>query len=365
MNRFGDKLLVLKAARRVKRSHGKGFLSQFIDIARLRFGPSRLAPMEYYQFGLFNDERYSFQEKSKFLGSRGRYFIDRAFNLRTWHVIHSDKVITALLLERLQIPCPKIWAVFDLQVRAIPGIRYLRTEEDLDAFLRDAPFPLFIKPVDAALGRDAMMVVGYDSTRRLVQLAWNGETSLDALHERCLLESKRKSGGTLFQEVIKPAPELAALTGGRLAGLRLIVLEHEGEFRLIHSVIKFTVGTNVSDNLDGGKKGNVHGRVNSDTGVVEQVFRFDGEGCTQVELHPDTGRRLVGFSIPQWTRCRSLVLAAASVFPGLKLQHWDVSIGERGPEFLEVNIEGGLDLPQIVSQRGFFDGSVAEAFRAS
>ena len=361
---MGNRLQIFRMASRVKRLHGKGYLSQGLDIVRLRFGFSGLAPIEYFRLGVYDDRRYPFAEKRKFLGYRGRYRLDRAFNLRTWHVIHSDKIITTLILERLNLLCPRIFAVFDRTPRAIPGVLFLKTEPDLHEFLAQSSFPLFIKPVDAAMGRGALSAVGYDAFRTTLLLTYGREISLTALFQQCREEATRGSGGTIFQAAIQPAAEVAALTGGRLAGLRIIVLFHEGEFRIVHAAIKFTTGLNFTDNMQDGQPGNLQGRVNLETGLVEEVFRFDGEDNPRVDIHPDSQQRLVGFVVPAWDRCRSSVLAAASQFPGLELQHWDIAIGERGPEILEVNVEGGLDLPQIVSQHGFLDGRVAQAFVA-
>jgi Sugar-transfer associated ATP-grasp len=56
-----------------------------------------------------------------------------------------------------------------------------------------------------------------------------------------------------------------------------------------------------------------------------------------------------------------LCLTAATAYPGLRLQNWDIAIGDRGPVILEVNVEGSMDLHQLAGGRGILDGALAAA----
>ena len=60
-----------------------------------------------------------------------------------------------------------------------------------------------------------------------------------------------------------------------------------------------------------------------------------------------------------------MCLEAASAYPGLRLQNWDIAIGEKGPVILEVNVEGSMDLHQLAGGRGILDGALAEAMTDS
>ena len=73
------------------------------------------------------------------------------------------------------------------------------------------------------------------------------------------------------------------------------------------------------------------------------------------EPHPETGQPFIGFAIPDWHRLCDLAQEAASVFPGIRTQSWDVAITERGPVFLEVNFGGDLNLAQLAEGRGVLD----------
>lgn len=349
-------------AKQAKCWYGKSLSSQLLEILWLRWSFSRLGASEYYDFGLYDDQRYSFEEKRAFLGWRGRRTMDRTFNDIKWHVLHADKVVTHLLLKQLGIPSPAVKAVFDVQTRKIPGITYLVTKGQLETFLSGSDYPLFLKPVDAALGRGAIIIKKYDHDRKVAELAGGKEATLEAIYRMCLSEAQCGRGGYLFQEVVRPGSEISELSGGRLAGLRLIVLNAEGHAHLTHALIKIPTGTNVTDNFDSGKSGNLLGRVDSHTGIIEEIFRLGQNGYQPIDVHPDTGKALRGFTIPNWERYQTLLLEAASAFPGIRLQHWDVAIAEHGPQFLEINMDGCLELPQIACRRGFFDGRIKESY---
>jgi hypothetical protein len=49
------------------------------------------------------------------------------------------------------------------------------------------------------------------------------------------------------------------------------------------------------------------------------------------------------------------VLRAASLFPAIRNQSWDIAITARGPAILEVNWGGDLNLHQIAHGRGILD----------
>jgi hypothetical protein len=60
--------------------HGKSPWAQVRDIWRLRFGPGRLRPDEYYYYCLYDDRRFSLDAKLRFLGRATQDGIYRACN---------------------------------------------------------------------------------------------------------------------------------------------------------------------------------------------------------------------------------------------------------------------------------------------
>lgn len=83
--------------------------------------------------------------------------------------------------------------------------------------------------------------------------------------------------------------------------------------------------------------------------------------------HPDTGIQLVGAEIPDWGAIVELALKAARVFPGLRLQGWDIVCTTDGIVPLEVNLVTGRTAyyHQLTMKRGLFDEHVRSAWEAT
>ena len=69
---------------------------------------------------------------------------------------------------------------------------------------------------------------------------------------------------------------------------------------------------------------------------------------------------MIGFGIPDWPRLCDLAREAASVFPGIRTQSWDIALTDQGPLGLEVNFGGDLNLAQLAEGQGVLD----EEYRA-
>ena len=71
VHRYRD---IMKAVKRhgpvAMRDSGKSLLAQALEIAALRSGIGKLEPDEYYNYGLYDDRRFTRREKEQFLGRR-------------------------------------------------------------------------------------------------------------------------------------------------------------------------------------------------------------------------------------------------------------------------------------------------------
>lgn len=132
----------------------------------------------------------------------------------------------------------------------------------------------------------------------------------------------------------------------------LIVPDKEPE--IIHTVWKIPVGANIADNF--WRPGSLLADIEQDTGRVRRVVRGVGAEHAEVEIHPDTGQRLQGVTLPDWPRLKSLVLECAAIFPKLRYQSWDVAMTPSGPVLVEVNTGGAFNLPQLATGKGMLDG---------
>lgn len=338
-----------KAAREAS---GKPITSQIAEIMALRRGRGRLAPDEYYQYCLFDDQRYTWEQKREFLGRQLEYDLWELFGSWRWHAIANDKLVTHGLFLSMQLPTPQLYALFH-PVRVFGSLPALRDGASLAAFLRSkVSYPFIAKPVLGMWGKDIYSVKELDAATGELVLV-NG--SRIPVEEFAAQAATKSAGGYLFQELLQPHTSIEDLCGRRICSVRMVTVL-DPEPKLISTLWKIAVGRSMADNY--WEPGNLVAPVDASSGVVGEVITGLGLARRVVSDHPDTGRRLVGITLPDWEEAVDLCLRGTASLPGLRMQAWDVALTDRGPVLLEVNIIGGLRLPQLVVNAGLYRGAL-------
>ena len=358
-----EKLEALHSALEARRKSGKGLARQLCEILSLRFGRQELTASEYYAYGLYDDTRFTREAKRRYGGVRVDVRLDRALNDKKWHCITQDKIITYLLLNSLGLPYPRLKAVFDDAPRYVAGVPCLTTIEGLRAFLADAQYPLFAKPVGGSFGRGALAIRGFDGQRDSLELTSGDTLSMDAFLHLHRTPQATKNRGYLFQEMIEPHPLLKEACGDRLCGVRVVAILNETGPRIVGATLKIPTGKNITDNIAQGETGNLEAYIDAGEGKVGSVVRYGPSGSfNPVVCHPDTGVPFVGLEIPRWSQFVDLVLRGASAFPRLRYQHWDVAVSASGPVVLELNVAGEfLGGVQATTGHGWLEGPLRDA----
>jgi hypothetical protein len=335
--------------RRVKNKTGKGYITQIYEILVLRFSKGKLEPREYYYFGLYND-RFSMREKKTFLGLRVNTSINDISNSKEWRVIADDKLIFHYVTKGLDLPSPRVYAVYREEPRTVGDIPLLSNPESLKSFIRDQiQFPFFAKPINGRFGNGAMAVSAYDENSDQIILK-NGSI----LDYEDFVDILSLKSGYIFQEYVFPHAVLKKTCGDCLSTVRCNVLLASSGPQIFHAVWKIPTGDNMVDNFAHGERGNLVGMVNIDTGVVERVIGGTDDEMFEYRDHPDTKVPLTGITIPLWAEVVDLCLKAASSFPHIRMQHWDVAVRDDGPVLIELNTLGLLDLHQLVGRSGVY-----------
>lgn len=158
-----------------------------------------------------------------------------------------------------------------------------------------------------------------------------------------------------MQEVLSAHRDIAEICGDKISGVRVHTFLSPRGPHIHRAIWKINVGTKDSDNFHHGASGNMLAALNPEDGSAMRVVAGVGMDQKVDPVHPRTGRQLVGFKLPEWKRIREVVLDAASNFPGLLCQGWDVAVCDDGPRLLEVNPIGDIDLSQHSHARGFID----------
>lgn len=306
-------------------------------------GPGKLTIDEFFYYQLYRPE-YTAEDCRLFVGKKQQARFHDVCNNSHWFAAAHDKALFYTIMRGADLPVPETLAV----VSAEPRHGYHRTLSsagDLDAFFQGRDdFPLFAKPIDGMYSLGTLKLLAGHSG--VVSVSEYGEVPLAEVYDymRELSES-----GYLIQRTLLPAPELAPVTGEAVASLRALVLLGE-EPRIVSAVVKIPRGGSIADNF--WRVGNALGAVDHHTGEITRIVVNGPDGHAPVG--PDDARLsgLIGGSVPQWAEASALACEAATVFPRVRTQSWDIALSSTGPVLMEFNFGGDLNLHQIAHGRG-------------
>ncbi|MBT7612184.1 MAG: hypothetical protein HN577_03105, partial [Rhodospirillaceae bacterium] len=220
------------------------------------------------------------------------------------------------------------------------------------AWLRStAIYPFFSKPVESTGSAGTASIDGYDHAADALFSADGREVPVKQFAREVTRYHER---GYIFQERIATHPELEPVCGPGVSACRMLVCMEDGKPHLHRATWKIPAGANMADNF--WRDGNMMGAIDPDSGEVTRVVRGMAVDTEILEEHPDTRQPLVGRVIPEWEAMKETCLAAASTFPALWLQGWDVAVSDRGPMIFEVEGDGGgAQVTQHAQGRGLLE----------
>ena len=235
----------------------------------------------------------------------------------------------------------------------------LSTEEEVIKWLRhDAPYPLFVKPNDAMLGEGAIGLTAYSNENNKLTLTNGALESMEVFVQQL---RNKSSGGMLFQELLRPNPEVARICGQAISSLRITLGRTAKGLQILSACWRIPTGNNMIDNFRHGISGNLLGGIDTSTGKVTRVCGRVGKKIDPVKHHPDTGYPFENISIPDWSRVIDICTLAGEYIPGIGLQNWDVALTDRGPVITEINVFGDMDVHQFANRRGFRSDALEES----
>lgn len=340
---------------------GVGLLRQWAEILALRLGESQLGVSEYYSYRLF-DRRLSDDDRRQFAGYRRERLVDRALNKDYWRAVANDKLVFYAALRGLGFPYPRVRAVCHPLGRFFPDAIHIGTADQLRRFLGETSYPIFLKPIHGSFGRGACSAEAFDAAQDALRLG-NGKQW--PVREAAAAMLAPATAGYIVQDLVQPHAVIRGFCRATASSVRMVVVHGSRGPQVFRCAWKIPVGRNMSDNFMHGASGNLLAAVDPVSGRVQRVITGPGLGLREVEKHPDTGQALRDVVLPNWSQMRDVCLTAATCFPGLRLQNWDVAIGEAGPIILEVNVEGSMDLHQLAGGRGILDEALRDALAAA
>jgi hypothetical protein len=326
---------------------GKSHFSQIREIFSLMRRPSLLLPPDYYYFQLYDDSKYSMEDKRRFLSDRAHAGVIRKCCDRSWWALADDKHFCYTLLQAFGAPTPRLQCIFSSGTRHYGTARTCRSAEELATFFHhEASFPIFAKPNGGIGSFGVFLVEGYDSNAKEVRLFGGSHLPLDSFCHQI-----DGCDGYLLQDVLKPHPQLIPICGKRISTVRVIVLLDQSSPEIIQSIWKIPGSDSIADNF--WRKGNMLGAVDIETGEVKRVIRGYGFDLHEIQTHPDTGNAIQGITLPCWSELKTLCVEYARMFEKIRYLSWDIALCPEGPVVVEVNTGSSFMLSQLVTGEGF------------
>lgn len=335
---------------------GKPRLRQLIEILQLARGPQRLGIEEYYEFEVFNDAYFPPERKLDCVGWRASTTIDKRLNHAYWRATANDKVLNYALLQQYGFAIPQTIATFSTKKRRIGAEISLTSREALEDFLtKFMAFPVFIKPIHGSYGRGTFLLESYDGSRKSFVDFHGTHVPLTDLLSEC---QRLQYSGMLFQRPLQPHDAVKLLTGNTTSCVRVIVAVTARGPKVHMTFWKIARAHNITDNFHMGSTGNLLAALDKHTGRIERVVTGLWPVGKDLTHHPDTQQKLCGRTLPYWDRAMAMCLSAATCFPGLRLQHWDVAFCREGPVLMELNTEADLGVAQFLTRTPFMDSLI-------
>lgn len=224
-----------------------------------------------------------------------------------WLAVTYDKLLFLLAMRGQGLPVPDVRAIFH-PGRNFADAACLNDTEAVARWLReDAAYPFFSKPVESTGSAGTASIDAFDVVADELVAADGRRVSVEQFSREVGRYHER---GYLFQERIATHPEIAPVCGLGVSACRMLVRMGDGKPVLHRATWKIPAGVNMADNF--WRDGNMPGALDPETGEVIRVVRGIAVDAVEVDIHPDTGKALKGYRLPEWEALKETCLKAAA-----------------------------------------------------
>lgn len=152
----------------------------------------------------------------------------------------------------------------------------------------------------------------------------------------------------LLEERIRACHEIEEFHPSSLNTVRVVTISNPEKCVVFGAILRMGTGGSLIDNTH---NGGIFASIDVSTGVIE-TDGLDTNGHTY-EYHPDSKKKIKGFTIPYWDKVVETCTKATKVMPKTIFAGWDVVImdngrvglieGNHGPDF-----DGGMQAPKKI-----------------
>lgn len=331
-----------------------------LEAVRLSHGLGGLTHEEYFLEGAWRPG-LSWAQRKEFVG----IYVNQALNLslnppkdssETDVVV--DKLASASRFAAANLPQPKVQAV---AAKVHPGAdhRWLDGPEATLGFLT-APgsLPCFGKPVHGSTSVGAASFLEIDQSGNLLLGSGENVPAKDVVQEIW----DEHSRGFVFQEVVKPHPDLAYLIGPVIGTLRVVTTDDGKGPQPLYAAIKVPAAGAMVDGT-AGPVGCI-AAIELATGKVLRVQDRRQMGGTHLERFPVTGAKVEGAVLPDFHEAIELAVLAHRAIGEYGILGADILLSDRGPIVNEVNANPFHSVYQAAFARGILNPDFMPRLRA-
>lgn len=267
----------------------------------------------YMDYQLFEMYRMNSQERATIITRGKNNEIQKRFNKTEYLKYFRDKVLFNRTFSKY---LNRDWIYLNGN-----------NKKEFEEFLKDKK-EIMVKPSSGSCGQ------GIDKLEV-------GLSEPDELYDKLL-----KEGRCLVEEVVTQIDEIGKLHPSSINTLRVVTLNKK-------VVVAFLRIGNKGYVVDNFNHEGLAAPVDIEDGVIK--YKAIDKQHHEYEVHPFTGKRIVGLKIPMWNEVKKMCEEAATVVPEIGYAGWDVCLSEKGPLLIEGNEFPGHDIYQLPPHR---DGNV-------
>lgn len=337
-----------------RRASGRGSFQIGREMLRLMKKPSYLMASEYVRYGLYDSERFTEDEKTRFVGVKPFWPLCDEVAAPDWRAATEDKWLADTILKAGAQPVTDTRAVLDRGSRTYGKTPKISDAEALRGFLTSAELPLFGKAMRSIGSFGAFLITGADTSE--VEFA-----DRDPMSYETFMDEHVGADPYVLQAVVRNHVFFKDFAE-HVSTVRITSLLRDDGMFVPFALLKIPGPGNVADNF--WRKGNVICDLNPEDGEIRTIVTQTKYETETHDTMPGTGTELIGKRIPDWGKVMDVARSAGQMFSPVRFQSLDIAVTDDGPVIIEINTGGGWDLTQMASAKGFLTDEVRDTFRS-
>lgn len=348
----------------VQRASGKGPFRQACEIAAFALGKQRLSFKDYYLEGLWRPELTA-AEKAAFVSEAKGTALNRQLapiNGMGLQGFLADKLLTGLTLRAAGFPVMRPLAIHGRVLR-LSGTERLESAADIVAFLlREDALPVFGKPLHASLSIGAVSILSVGDGGRYVVLGDGRSVLLEALSQEIATNFPH---GYVFEPLIRQHPDVEAITGQAVGGLRVVTLRTPDGAQVLYTVQRLPGAAGAMMDAMSSHGAYCVAYIDPDSGRVIRASAMDQSAPARLEASVVTGARFDKAVVPFVKEAHAIAIDAHRLIVRPGLLGFDFALTPAGPVITEINSNPFHATYQHAADRGLLNPDFTPAIKVA